>query len=39
VTRTLEYLDEALAEAEEAARWYAERSPTGPPPGLLTNSM
>ena len=24
----LEYLDEALEEAEEAARWYAERSPT-----------
>jgi plasmid stabilization system protein ParE len=24
---TLEYLDEALAEAEEAARWYATRSP------------
>ncbi len=23
----LEYLDEALDEAEEAARWYAERSP------------
>ena len=28
MTRTLEYLDEALADAEEAARWYAERSPT-----------
>lgn len=28
MTRTLEYLDEALDEAEEAARWYAERSPT-----------
>jgi len=28
VTRRLEYLDEALDEAEEAARWYAERSPT-----------
>ena len=27
MTRTLEYLDAALAEAEEAARWYAERSP------------
>ncbi|MCH8207915.1 MAG: type II toxin-antitoxin system RelE/ParE family toxin [Nitrospinae bacterium] len=26
MTRTLEYLDEALEEAEEAARWYAERS-------------
>src|SRR5262245_2086862 len=24
---TLEYLDEALAEAEEAARWYASRNP------------
>lgn len=24
----LEYLDEALDEAEEAARWYAERSPS-----------
>ena len=24
--RTLEFLDEALEEAEEAARWYAERS-------------
>ena len=24
----LEYLDEALDEAEQAARWYAERSPT-----------
>ncbi len=28
MTRRLEYLDEALDEAEEAARWYAERSPT-----------
>lgn len=28
MTRTLEYLDEALDEAEEAARWYAERSAT-----------
>jgi len=28
VTRRLEYLDEALVEAEEVARWYAERSPT-----------
>lgn len=27
MTRRLEYLDEALDEAEEAARWYAERSP------------
>jgi plasmid stabilization system protein ParE len=27
VARALEYLDEALAEAEAAARWYAERSP------------
>jgi hypothetical protein len=26
--RTLEYLDEALEEAEAAARWYAERSAT-----------
>lgn len=26
--RALEYLDEALEEAEAAARWYAERSPT-----------
>lgn len=26
--RSLEYLQEALEEAEEAARWYAERSPT-----------
>jgi toxin ParE1/3/4 len=26
VARALEYLDEALAEAEAAARWYAERS-------------
>ena len=26
MTRTLEFFDEALAEAEEAARWYAERS-------------
>ena len=28
MTRKLEYVDEALDEAEEAARWYAERSPT-----------
>jgi plasmid stabilization system protein ParE len=28
VTRTLEILEEALEEAEEAARWYAERSET-----------
>jgi plasmid stabilization system protein ParE len=28
VDRALEYLDEALEEAEAAARWYAERSPT-----------
>ncbi len=28
VARTLEYLDEALDEAEAAARWYAERSAT-----------
>ena len=28
MARTLDYLDEALAEAEAAARWYAERSPT-----------
>ena len=28
MTRRLEYLDDALDEAEEAARWYAERSPT-----------
>jgi plasmid stabilization system protein ParE len=28
VARALEYLDDALAEAEAAARWYAERSPT-----------
>jgi len=27
VLRTLEYLAEAVAEAEAAARWYAERSP------------
>lgn len=27
MTRRLEYLDEALDEAEEAARWYAERNP------------
>lgn len=26
VTRELEYLDEAIEEAEAAARWYAERS-------------
>jgi toxin ParE1/3/4 len=26
VPRTLEYLEEALAEAEAAARWYAQRS-------------
>lgn len=28
VARVLEYLAQAVAEAEEAARWYAERSPT-----------
>jgi plasmid stabilization system protein ParE len=28
VPRTLEFLDEAIEEAEAAARWYAERSPT-----------
>ena len=28
MTRRLEFLDEALEEAEEAARWYAQRSPT-----------
>jgi plasmid stabilization system protein ParE len=28
VTYSLELLDEALAEAEDAARWYAERSST-----------
>ena len=28
VARELEYLQEALQEAEAAARWYAERSPT-----------
>jgi plasmid stabilization system protein ParE len=28
VSRTLEILDQALEEAEEAARWYAERSET-----------
>jgi plasmid stabilization system protein ParE len=28
VSRALEYLAEALGEAEAAARWYAERSPT-----------
>ena len=28
MTRKLEYLDDALVEAEEAARWYAQRSPT-----------
>jgi toxin ParE1/3/4 len=28
VTRELEYLEEALQEAEAAARWYAERSVT-----------
>ena len=28
VARQLEYLDEALEEAEAAARWYAERSAT-----------
>ena len=28
VARTLEYLEEALQEAERAARWYAERSAT-----------
>jgi len=28
VTRELEYLEEALDEAEAAARWYAERSVT-----------
>ena len=28
MTRTLEFLDEALEEAERAARWYAERNET-----------
>jgi plasmid stabilization system protein ParE len=28
VARALEYLEEAFEEAEAAARWYAERSPT-----------
>jgi plasmid stabilization system protein ParE len=28
VPRTLEFLDEAIEEAEAAARWYAKRSPT-----------
>jgi plasmid stabilization system protein ParE len=28
VSRTLEFLDEAIEEAEAAARWYAERSTT-----------
>ena len=28
MTPRLEYLDEALDEAEHAARWYADRSPT-----------
>jgi len=28
VARELEYLDEAVGDAEGAARWYAERSPT-----------
>jgi len=28
VSRALEYLDEAIEEAEAAARWYAERSST-----------
>ena len=28
MTRKLEYLEDALIEAEEAARWYAQRSPT-----------
>jgi plasmid stabilization system protein ParE len=28
VARKLEYFEEALQEAEAAARWYAERSPT-----------
>jgi hypothetical protein len=28
VARNLEYLAEALEEAEASARWYAERSPT-----------
>ena len=28
MTRALEFLDEALEEAEEAARWYADRSET-----------
>jgi plasmid stabilization system protein ParE len=28
VTRTLEILDEALEDAEDAARWYAERNGT-----------
>jgi plasmid stabilization system protein ParE len=28
VNRPLDILDQALAEAEDAARWYADRSPT-----------
>jgi len=28
VAHTLEYLDQAIVEAEAAARWYLERSPT-----------
>lgn len=28
MARAVDYLDEALAEAEAAARWYAERSST-----------
>lgn len=28
MVRELEYLDQAVAEAEAAARWYAKRSPT-----------
>lgn len=28
MARELEYLDEAVVDAEGAARWYAERSPT-----------
>lgn len=28
MARTLEYLEQAVADADGAARWYAERSPT-----------
>ena len=31
MTRELEYLEEALIEAEEAARWYAQRNLTATP--------